>query len=73
MTIPLPSAFEFEVGPIGPHFGVLIGEAAQGPRSVVLASPRYGHDDVNDGNAWRLLARLPNLSDFLAQERRQLL
>ena len=25
--ISLPSAFEFEVGPIRPHFGVLIGEA----------------------------------------------
>ena len=36
---PLPSAFEFDVVPIWPHLGVLIGEAAQTPRSVVLAPP----------------------------------
>ncbi len=26
-----------------PHFGILIGEAAQSPGSLVLASPRHGH------------------------------
>ena len=36
---PPVAAFKFEVGPIWPHFGVLIGEAAQSPGSVVLAAP----------------------------------
>ena len=61
-------AFEFEVGPIWPHFGVLIGEAAQIPGSVVLAPPRYGHGRVDDGDAWWVYTGLANLHHILATQ-----
>ena len=46
--VPLPPAFKFEVGPIWPHFAVLISEAAETPGRVVLAPSRHGHGHVDD-------------------------
>ena len=44
--ITLAPAFEFVEGPIWPHFGVLIGEAAKSPSRIVLAPPSDGHGHV---------------------------
>ena len=57
-----------EVGPIWPHFGVLIGEAAQTPGSIVLASPSNGHDHIDYRDARWGLVCLPNAKDLPAQQ-----
>ena len=65
--VPLPSAFKFEVGPIWPHFGVLIGEAAQTPGSIVLASLSNGHDHIDYRDARWGLVCFPNSKDLPLQ------